>query len=130
MPWMDVVEFNEEILGIRNRKKGLLNESELRITEEALCEEVGELIQAHESGDYLGAVDALIDNIYFAIGALHKLGVTPDEMRACFKVVHQCNMTKHFGRKDGRGDGLAADAIKPEGWSGPEEQLGEILNGG
>jgi len=125
----NVVHFNREVLGIEQREKGLLNRAELELTKKSLEEEVMEFEVAHGMHDYIGAVDALIDLMYFAVGGLHKMGVTVDEMERCAEAVHSCNMTKRKGVVLRRGDGSAADATKPCEWIGPEQLIAEILGG-
>lgn len=122
-----VAEFNEVVLGIAPRFQMPLGEAELKLTLHCLREEVDEFEEAAQGSDYVGMVDALIDLQYFALGALYKMGVTPDKVVKCCTAVHQANMTKKRGVKAGRGDGSAADAIKPEGWITPEERIGSIL---
>lgn len=124
----DIVEFNHRVLGIGSRPLGLLNEAELEITVKSLNEEVEELKVAVASGDIIGSVDALVDNIYFAVGALYKMGLYADTIEKCIKAVHAANMDKKLGVNARRGDGTAADAVKPENWVGPEVRIGQILD--
>lgn len=124
----NIIEFNQRVLGVSPRPLGLLNLAEVEITVKCLNEEVVELELAHEEGDFIGAVDALVDNIYFAVGALYKLGLTGVSIEQCIKAVHAANMEKKLGVNERRGDGQAADAVKPEGWVGPEERISLILD--
>lgn len=125
----NVVDFNKSILGIGQRELAMLNDSEFKISVECLNEEVQEFIEAHNSGDFIGCIDSIIDLRYFAIGILHKLGMTVEQIEMCDQAVHDANMQKKRGKKDGRGDGIAADAIKPEDWVSPEERIADILDG-
>ena len=68
-------------------------------------------------------VDKSIDAVYFHIGKLAKMGLTPDHIDRMFSTVTACNMAKLGGPKDELGKQL-----KPEGWTGPEEQLQAILD--
>lgn len=122
-----VVEFNEKILLIRDREKALLNDSEFKISVECLNEEVQEFIEAHKNQNFIGAIDAIIDLQYFAIGVLYKMGLKADQISRCMQAVHDANMNKKRGVKAGRGDGIAADAVKHEGWVAPEERIAEIV---
>ena len=92
-------------------------------------EEVQEFSDAHIIGDYVGCVDAMIDLMYFAVGVMYKMGVTPDKINLCMTAVHESNMGKKLGVNYRRGDGKAADAIKPADWVSPEERISEILDG-
>ena len=88
-----------------------------RKTPLTIAEELGELelaIDAHDRGE---CVDALIDIIYFASGALNQLGVCGD---AAFDLVHEANMQKVKGVKDARG---LHDAIKPREWVSPDHSV-------
>lgn len=130
MPFHKVKEFQEQVLGVKPQGKGLLDESVMSLSVEHLHEEIGEYIEAHQVKDFIGAIDAQIDLIYYAIGNLHKLGLTPEEMHKCFSAVHDCNMTKAKGVNAKRGDGIAPDAVKPTDWVGPEEAIAAVLSGG
>jgi predicted HAD superfamily Cof-like phosphohydrolase len=122
-----VVQFNISIIGIEARPHQLMDHKEVEFTSKALDEERVELLLAHNDGDIIGCIDALLDSIYFAVGALHKLGLTPAEMEACMTAVHESNMTKKKGVTD---RGHENDAIKPDDWVPPEERIGAILDGG
>lgn len=122
-----VVDFNQTVLKIKPRIQGPLSVPEFEITVKALKEEVEEFIAASQAVDYIGQIDALIDLQYFAMGALYKLGLTADQINRCCTAVHDANMTKRLGVKWSRGDGSAADAIKPADWVAPEQRIGEIL---
>lgn len=122
-----VADFNKTILGIEQRLQMPMGPAELGLSITCLKEEVEEFREAAESGDYIGMVDAMIDLQYFAMGVLYKMGITPDQIVACCTAVHEANMTKKRGIKAGRGDGSAADAIKPADWTPPEERIGAIL---
>ena len=119
-----VVEFNREIIGIQPRSLGLLDDEQVMFIEKAIMEELEEFISATESGDMIGAIDALLDGMYFAIGALYKMGLTVDQMEKCMTVIHEANMKKTKGRTKRDND---LDATKPEGWVSPEEAIGRIL---
>ena len=123
----DVINFNATVLGIEQRQLGMMPEAESTITVACLAEEATEFADAVEAGDFIGQVDALIDSIYFATGALYKLGLNSDQIDACMSAVHDANMTKRKGVNAKRGDGSAADAVKPTDWVSPEERIGSIL---
>jgi predicted HAD superfamily Cof-like phosphohydrolase len=123
----EVIEFNSKVLGIEQRKLSLLSEDEEDYLERALYEEFFEFQDAHTDGNIVGVVDGLLDLCYFAIGGLYRSGLTADQIKKCFAVIHQANMQKKIGVQAKRG-GKAIDAIKPEGWKPPEELIKEILN--
>jgi predicted HAD superfamily Cof-like phosphohydrolase len=123
-----VIDFNQRVLHVLPRPLGLLNEAETEITAKCLREESDEFEAAIAEGDFIGAVDALVDSIYFAIGGLYKLGLTAESIEQSIFAVHNANMEKKLGVNARRGDGSAADAVKPEGWVGPEERISVILD--
>ena len=123
----DIVDFNEIVLGIKQRKPNLLSTNEYQISVNCLNEEIKEFNHAHINDDLVGCIDAMIDNLYFTVGVLYKLGLKPDQIKQCFAAVHLANMTKNKGQNAKRATG-AADAVKPEGWIGPEEMIKEIIS--
>lgn len=124
----NIVDFNQNILGIAQRQPAMLNESEFKISMKCLREEVSEFAEAHFQGDFIGCIDAIVDLRYFAVGVLYKLGLTAEQIEQIDQAVHDANMQKKLGKKAGRGDGVAADAVKPEGWISPEERIAAILD--
>lgn len=121
-----VVDFNKEILGIQQRIIRGMQEAEQEITLKCLTEELAELKQAIDDVSIVDQVDAIIDLVYFAFGALYKIGLTPEQINACCMAVHNANMSKKRGINAKRATG-AADAIKPEGWVSPEDRISKIL---
>ena len=122
-----VEKFNRKVLGIDVKKRGLLPEEAIHLSFHQLTEEADELLEAHDANDYIGAVDAAIDSIFFAMGILYKLGVTEENFDTIFEVVSEANMAKVKGKARGRESYNAADATKPEGWVSPEETIARIL---
>lgn len=123
----NVIAFNRTALGIEPREKSLLSPKELEYAMRATGEEAGEFHQAHEQHDFVAAVDAVLDQLYFNIGFLYRMGLTAREIEDCFQAVHDCNMRKKLGVQHKRGGEGVADAVKPEGWVGPEESIMAIL---
>jgi predicted HAD superfamily Cof-like phosphohydrolase len=122
-----VIEFNHGLLKIEPRPLGLMPDSEVNHLVKCLYEEADELDEGHREGDIIKAVDSLIDSMYFALGGLYKLGLTPEAVQEIFTAVHEANMEKTKGAVARRDTG-AADAIKPINWVGPEQLIGEILD--
>lgn len=79
-----------------------------------LTEELEEFARSHKIED---EVDALIDLVYVALGRLIEMGVCPG---AAFEEVHQANMQKQRGQVSKRPNSLGYDAVKPDGWTGPD----------
>ena len=58
--------------------------------------------------------DKALDAIYFAIGSMHKLGLSPHNIVEGLAIVHQANLQK-TGKKDSEGKvGKPADFVPPE----------------
>ena len=121
-----VCESNQEILGIAQRDPASLVENEFEISLKCLQEELDEFIDAVDAQDYVGQIDALVDLLYFGIGVLYKLGLTPEQIHECCMAVHHANMSKKRGTNAKRDTG-AADAVKPEGWVPPEQLIQRII---
>jgi predicted HAD superfamily Cof-like phosphohydrolase len=122
----NVIAFNRDVLKIEPRPIGMMSQDECDITAKCLTEEKDEFIEAVESNDFLGSIDALVDGIYFGIGAMYKSGLTYDQVCDCVNAVHDANMEKKLGVNAKRATG-AADAVKPEGWIPPERRISSIL---
>ena len=124
-----VAVFNSVVLNVFDRPKALLNSAELGYAQKAIAEEAGEFQDAHESQNFIGAVDAVIDLLYFGIGFLIRMGLSEDEINRCFQAVHNANMAKKAGVVPKRSTEGVVDATKPEDWVSPEEAIAEILGG-
>lgn len=124
----DVVDFNQRVLNIHQREVGMLGPAEFDISVKCLNEEVDEFIEGHTEGDIIKSIDSIVDLMYFAVGVLYKMGLDAEQIGAVCKAVHDANMEKKLGVVAKRGDGSAADAVKPEGWVGPEERIATILD--
>ena len=129
----DVVEFNQDIIKLAPTE--FLNRERVEWFKNTINEELSEFEKAND--DYIAAkkcnadaetllgcqvdmMDAIIDLIYFAFGRLYEIGITEDDFDAMWNAVHESNMTKKRGNK---GRGSDDDAIKPEGWQGPEQKF-------
>lgn len=118
-----VSEFNRDILKLERPPLGPMPKDTGDHLFKCLVEEAEEFQEAHEQADFIKCVDSLIDSIYFAIGGLYKLGLSREDAVKVFELVHQANMTKVRGQKEGRITGDAADAIKPDEWVSPEAAI-------
>lgn len=212
-----IVDFNQNILGIAQRPQALIPANEAQISIESLIEEANELKEAFQEKDFIKAVDAVADTLFFAVGVIYKFGLNQDQIvnailsqynprlqhpmsaiygsgvelnehigfpngdltnefaqsiedfvnefsknyeqndlvnsvisvalvcRVCCAIfgefglsaykaervmdaVYTANMTKKKGVNAKRGDGQAADAVKPADFVPPEEKIAEILN--
>lgn len=123
-----VNEFNRRVLGIEPRIAAPMSWAEADHLRKALAEEGDELAEASVRGDFVGQIDACIDAIYFALGGLYKMGLNPDAVSRMFHEVHTANMEKKLGVVASRGDGTVPDAIKPGGWTPPEDRIRKVLD--
>lgn len=123
-----VYEFNQQILKIAPRELGFMSKAESDHLIKALNEETQEFQEAVDAGDFIGAIDALNDLVYFAIGGLYKMGIKESLARDIFSAIHTANMTKKKGVVPKRGDGTAADAIKPADWVSPEVRISKLID--
>lgn len=124
-----VIDFNEKIIGVGQREIGLLSDKELEYAIKAIDEEKQEFLQAHRQQDVIGAVDAVIDLMYFGIGFLRRMGLTAQQISDCMTAVHEANMAKKLSMAVQKRVEGVPDAAKPEGWVGPEERIAFILGG-
>ncbi|MCA1244925.1 hypothetical protein LC092_21000 [Stappia stellulata] len=100
---------------------GSLDGERRKLRADWMREELSEFIGADVLVDQ---VDSIIDLIYFALGTLCEMGVPPHE---AFNAVHAANLRK-LG-EDGRPLFSTRGRIKkPEGWLGPETEIGEYLD--
>lgn len=124
-----VVQFNLQVLGIQDRKLGLMSPNEFSLSLKQLREEVKEMEEAYDRGDLVGVVDGMVDLNFFLLGVVYKHGISEKLYEKLFSAVSQANMEKKKGVKSGReGFGDAADAIKPEDWVPPEERIATLLD--
>ena len=116
-----VRQFHLKVLGIEDTKPTFELPVEFGQRISFMMEEITELCEAHATRDLVGVADALADLVYVALGTAHMMGIPFD---AVFKVVHAANMQKLRGMTK---RGMVYDAIKPEGWVGPEAEIATIL---
>lgn len=120
----DVVAFHTEILDVIPTGLPSLHSQEW-VTERFrfLAEEVNEFYAAGMTGDMVAATDGLLDTIYVALGTLHMMNVP---VQACWDAVQKANMSKVRGITS-RGNKI--DAVKPDGWVGPELAIADAILG-
>lgn len=108
-----VAEFNREVIQyVQPERVSMLPADVKELTLIQLREEIDEF---EEATDITSAVDGLLDLIYFANGALFKMGLTTEQYTACTDAIQKYNMRKVAGKKAERGyEGSAVDAIKPD----------------
>lgn len=80
-----------------------------------------ELEEFEQGKDIYEQADAIIDLLYYALGALVEMGVAPDEL---FLLIHECNMKKLSNvicDEDGK-------ILKPSGWCHPDRRIKAIID--
>jgi len=86
-----------------------------------MLEEINEFLEAN---DICCQVDAIIDNIYFSLGTLVEIGISPDKI---FKIVQDANMKKLF--PDGKPHySPEGKVIKPDNWKPPEPKIKKVID--
>ena len=124
----EVQQFNKEVIGI-DRQPGIIeDQKEVDWLIGSLLEEIQEYKDAQQNGDFVGCLDAICDLIYFAAGAMTRMGIDASVSSEIFKSIHGCNMHKAKGKKKERIFAHDLDATKPEGWVGPEDKICDILD--
>lgn len=121
-----VSEFNKKVLDVHHehRSYSLAPRQELEHLYKQLQEEVDEYrIASLVDADYVETIDALIDLIYFAMGGLIRNGLSPDDFKNVFEIIHSANMRKDPGIVHKRATEGVLDAVKPEDWEPPNQQL-------
>lgn len=114
-PFALTARFGAEICGVRQPPLPTRLSAERKEWFRKAVEE--ELFELFDADSLEEEVDAVIDLIYFACGRLHEMGVDGD--RAFFEV-HLANMRKVQGELSKRPGSMGHDAVKPEGWVGPD----------
>lgn len=110
-----VHRFNVDIIGLPIPETPTrLSDARKDWAARALYEELDEFQRAETLEN---EVDALVDMSYFALGRLIEMGVVPGP---AFEEVHAANMRKRKGALSKRPNSLGFDAVKPDGWTGPE----------
>lgn len=129
----EIEGFNRDLVGVKRDQIGLLNPDEADWLVEVMREEAGELQEAmgltETTESIVAQADALMDIIYFAVGGFTRLGIPAEKVAQIFQIVHSANMAKKAGKKEAREKSIDLDAVKPEGWVAPEEQIKELLFG-
>ena len=123
-----VVDFNRDILGIKERKLGLQTPEEAALSYTQLIEEAREYQEAIGTADFIDCIDAVLDSLYFSYGILYKMGLSEELVNSLFTAIHEANMAKAIGKKAGREGFDALDAVKPRNWADPKVTMTEIVS--
>ena len=121
-----VQQFNRELLGVQQTGIRLLTDKERDYTHRCLVEEADEMCDAGLAQSVPKQVDAFVDSIYFALGGLYRMGLSPEQVLQCCMAVHEANMTKKKGVNERRDMGVE-DVVKPATFVPPEEAIALLL---
>lgn len=108
----DVLDFRKAMALELNARPTMLSGENVELLTKCLKEEIGEFEEACSHDDLPEIADALVDLIYYAIGAAQAFGF---DIREVWEEVQAANMRKLGGPK--RADGKQ---LKPEGWKPPD----------
>jgi len=118
----DVFEDQRKFMKACGQTTDQFNDVQFRMYYNLIKEEMAELMQAYSKNDQVEQLDALLDIIVVAVGALHSMGV---DAPGAWKEVMRSNFAKidpRTGRVVRRSDGKI---LKPEGWEPP--RLGNFI---
>ena len=94
------------------------------LTTSLLIEEIEEFADASLQEDKVEQIDALVDIIYVAIGALWKLGLQPQQIFKAIDIVCISNDTKDIDKPK---LGIKANRIKGINYIPPTERLTKLV---
>lgn len=107
----------EKFMKACDQTVGDLNPEQFKLYLKLINEESNELIQAIEQGDKVETLDALLDLIVVAIGAIHSLGADGEGGWKEVMGTNFAKIDKETGKVRKREDGKV---LKPAGWVAPD----------
>jgi predicted HAD superfamily Cof-like phosphohydrolase len=113
----DINRFHNKFGFKKNEKVGIPDNNELvNFRTSFLMEELAEYTQAITKKDDAGALDALVDIVYIALGTAWLFNLPFEK---AWKEVQTANMKKIRAKSKSKKRGTAFDVIKPKGWKAP-----------
>jgi len=113
----DIDQFHKKFGFEKNEKVGIPDNNELvNFRTSFLMEELAEYTQAITKKDAAGALDALVDIVYIALGTAWLFNLPFDK---AWNEVQKANMSKVRAKSKSKKRGTAFDVIKPQGWVAP-----------
>jgi len=94
------------------------------LTYNLLYEEVDELYNACMASDNIEQIDALVDIIYVAIGALWKMGFSSEQIYTAIAIICKSNNTKSITKTESH---IKANLDKGDTYIPPTEDLVKLL---
>jgi len=117
----DVADFHQQVLLQGRQPCQLLDRIDTMDRLLFMYEELTEFDEAMRQDNLVGMADALADLVYVAIGTAYQMGLPFQEI---WDAVQEANMTKQPGLTK---RGMKIDAMKPDGWVGPESTIMELI---
>ena len=111
----DIAHMHQKFEMTYNLKPQALTREILMSRANFIQEELDELKESIQQGDYFETIDALVDIVVVVKGTAAMMGLRWSKH---WDEVHRANMDKERGRNPKRPD-LEEDLIKPLGWCGP-----------
>ena len=113
----DIDQFHKKFGFEKNEKVGIPDNNELvNFRTSFLMEELAEYTQAITKKDSAGALDALVDIVYIALGTAWLFNLPFEK---AWNEVQKANMSKVRAKSKSKKRGTAFDVIKPKGWEAP-----------
>jgi predicted HAD superfamily Cof-like phosphohydrolase len=118
----DIDAFHKKFKFEKNEKVGIPDDNELvNFRTSFLMEELAEYTQAITKKDAAGALDALVDIVYIALGTAWLFNLPFEK---AWKEVQRANMSKIRAKSKSKKRGTSFDVVKPKGWTAPDiEQI-------
>ena len=118
----DIDQFHKKFKFEKNLKVSIPDDSELvNFRTSFLMEELAEYTQAITKKDAAGALDALVDIVYIALGTAWLFNLPFEK---AWNEVQKANMSKIRTKSKSKKRGTSFDVIKPKGWIPPDiEQI-------
>ena len=113
---VDIAQMHDKFNFTCSLQPSVSDPQTLKARADFIQEELDELKQNIEHGNYLEIIDALVDIVVVAKGTAVIMGI---RWKYHWDEVHRANMMKQVGNNDKRPD-LKQDLIKPPGWYGPD----------
>ena len=113
----DIDQFHKKFGFEKNEKVGIPDNNELvNFRTSFLMEELAEYTQAITKKDAAGALDALVDIVYIALGTAWLFNLPFEK---AWNEVQKANMSKVRAKSKSKKRGTSFDVIKPQGWVAP-----------
>ena len=118
----DIDSFHKKYKFEKNEKVGIPDDNELvNFRTSFLMEELAEYTQAITKKDAAGALDALVDIVYIALGTAWLFNLP---FERAWEQVQKANMSKIRTKSKSKKRGTSFDVVKPKGWIAPDiEQI-------